>query len=324
METAFTRLVGCQVPIQQAGMGGTAGPELASAVAEAGALGMVGMPMGPPEAIVTALEETARRTSGAFGINFLMPFTHRDAVAAAAPLVRLVEFFYGDPDPSLVALAHEGGALAGWQVGSVEEARAAAGAGCDLVVAQGAEAGGHVRGRVGLLALLDGVLEAVDVPVLGAGGIGTARGVAAVLAAGAAGARVGTRFVATEEADAHPAYIEALIAAGSEDTLLTTTFSLMWPDAPHRVLRGCVDAVHACPDEVVAELELPGGARMPVPRLAPPSPSRLATGRIEAMAQYAGESVGAVHHLARAGDIVHELAEGADALLARWRSSVGP
>lgn len=319
METAFTRMVGCTVPLQQAGMGGVAGPDLAVAVAEAGALGMLGMPGLPAGAVAEALDSVGSRTSGAFGVNFLMPFLDREAVAAAADRCRLVEFFYGDPDPALVSLAHDGGALAAWQVGSVDEARAAGGAGCDLVVAQGVEAGGHVRGGVALLPLLDGVLDAVEVPVVAAGGIATARTMAAVLAAGASAARVGTRFVATAEADTHPSYVDALVAAEPEDTVLTTTFSVMWPDAPHRVLRSCVEAAEALDDDVVGETELPGGSRMPIARLSPPCPARGTTGRTDAMALYAGQSVGAVHRVQGAADVVRELAEGAEKLLASGR-----
>ncbi|HET9690133.1 MAG TPA: nitronate monooxygenase [Acidimicrobiales bacterium] len=318
MRTAFTDLVGCRVPIQQAGMGGTATVELAAAVADAGALGMVGMPMAGPGAVVAALERLSRQTSGAFGVNFLMPFLDRESVAAAASRARVVEFFYGDPDPSLVALAHDGGALASWQVGSVDEAQAARDAGCDFLVVQGVEAGGHVRGRSGLLALLDQVLGAVGGPVLAAGGIGTPRGVAAVLAAGAAGARVGTRFVAADEADSHPDYVDALVAAGPGDTVVTTVFSLQWPEAPHRVLRSCVDAASNLDAEVAADAELADGTRRPMPKFAPVSPSRRMTGHVEAMAQYAGESVGAVTRRQPAGTIVQELADGAEALLARW------
>ncbi|HEY1636873.1 MAG TPA: nitronate monooxygenase [Acidimicrobiales bacterium] len=317
MDTAFTRLVGCPVPLQQAGMGGVAGPDLAVAVADAGALGMLGMPTVPAAGVADVLESVQQRTSGAVGINFLMPFVDREAVAAAAGRCRLVEFFYGDPDPALVALAHEGGALVAWQVGWADEARAAADAGCDLVVAQGVEAGGHVRGQVALLPLLEAVLEVVDVPVVAAGGIATARTMAAVLAAGAGAARVGTRFVATAEADAHPSYVDALIGAGPEDTVLTTTFSVMWPDAPHRVLRSCVEAAKAIADDVVGEMELPGGARVPVARLSPPGPGRHTSGNIDAMALYAGQSVGAVHRVDRAADVVRELAEGTEELLTR-------
>jgi len=114
-------------------------------------------------------------------------------VAAAAARVRIVDFYWADPDPALVEVAHRGGALACWQVGSLEEALAAADAGCDVVAVQGTEAGGHIRGRSPLRPLLDAVLNRVDLPVLAAGGIGDAGAFAAVLAAGADGARAGTR-----------------------------------------------------------------------------------------------------------------------------------
>src|SRR2546426_755377 len=108
------------------------------------------------------------------------------------------------PDAELVEIAHAGGALVSWQLGSAAEATAAERAGCDLIVAQGTEAGGHVRGKIGLLALLGEVLPSVKVPVVAAGGIGTGRAMAAALAAGASAVRVGTRFVAAEEAGTHP------------------------------------------------------------------------------------------------------------------------
>lgn len=316
-ETSFTRLVGCRLPLQQAGMGGTAGPALAAAVADTGAVGMLGAAGMAPAAAVRAAEEATRRSNGVVGANFLMPFLDRAVVEAVAPLVPIVEFFYGDPDPLAVSVVHEAGALAVWQVGSVDEALAAADAGCDVVVAQGVEAGGHVRGVTGLLPLLDLVLDAVEVPVVAAGGLGSGRAVAAVLAAGAAAARVGTRFVAADEADAHPAYVDALIAAHPEDTVLTTTFSTLWPDAPHRVLKACIEQARRSEDEVVAVIESDDGSAFPVPRLAPPSPQRGARGNIGAMAHYAGQSVGGVRHRAPAATIVAELMEPARLLFDR-------
>src|SRR5262249_43622497 len=149
LTTRFTKLVGCRVPLQQAGMGGIATPPLVLAVAQAGGLGMLRAALVPPRVLAGALEDLAKRTDGAFGVNFLMPFLDRDAVAVAATRSRVVEFFYAEPDPALVEIVHAGGALACWQVGSVEEAVAAARAGCDLVVAQGAEAGGQGRRRRG-------------------------------------------------------------------------------------------------------------------------------------------------------------------------------
>jgi nitronate monooxygenase len=316
-------VLGCSVPIQQAGMGGFSTPRLAAAVADADAVGMVGAAAVPAEALARLLDVLRRETDGVFGVNFLIPFLDDECIEVAASKAPLVEFFYGDPDPSLVRAVHAGGALAGWQVGSLQEALAATDAGCDLIVAQGVEAGGHVRGRVGLATLLSEVLDAVDVPVVAAGGIGTGRAVAAALAAGADAVRVGTRFVAASESPAHPAYVDALVKARAEDTVLTETFSVMWPDAPHRVLRSCVEAAEAFEGEVVGEMEI-GGERVPLPRFAVPSPSGDATGSVEAMALYAGESVAAVREVKPAAAIVSELAEGAEELLRRWGRDDAP
>src|SRR5205823_5678448 len=117
---------------------------------------------------------------------------------------------------------HTGGGRAGWQVGSADEARDAQDAGCDVIVAQGIEAGGHVRGTTGLLPLLEEVRAAVDLPLVAAGGIGSGRAMAAALVAGADAVRVGTRFLAATESIAHPIYIDALIRAGADDTVVTT------------------------------------------------------------------------------------------------------
>ena len=317
LETAFTRLIGCSVPIQQAGMGGAATPELAAAVADAGGLGMVNMVMVPADEVGVAMANLAEATTGPVGISFLMPFLDEAAVEAAAPHCRVVEFFYGDPNAELVARVHRVGALADWQVGSADEAKAAVEAGCDFVVAQGIEAGGHIRGKVGLLALLDEVLEALAVPVLAAGGIGSARAMAAALAAGAAGVRVGTRFVASPESGAHPVYRQALVGASAADTVITEAFSVMWPNAPHRALRSAVAAAEALQSDTVGEMDL-GPTRIRVPKWATPSPTRDTTGEISAMALYAGESVGNVVRVQPAGQVVRELADGAESLLRSW------
>src|SRR2546426_9357022 len=150
---------------------------------------------------------------------------------------RVVERFYEQPGAEIVEIAHAGGGRVSWQLGSAAEATAAERAGCDLIVAQGTEAGGHVRGKIGLLALLGEVLPSVKVPVVAAGGIGTGRAMAAALAAGASAVRVGTRFVASEEAGALPAYVDKLIAADAEGTSPTAAFSADAADAPPRAFR---------------------------------------------------------------------------------------
>lgn len=312
MRTRFTELLGCRLPIQLAGMGGCSGPELANAVARAGGAATVAPHGQPRSALGGVLDQLG---DGVIGFNVLMPFLDVSAVETAAARLRYVEFFYGDPVPDLVTRVHAHGALAAWQVGSAEEAIAAEQAGCDFVIAQGVEAGGHVRGTTALLPLLDQVLDAVRVPVVAAGGIATARGVAAVIAAGADAARIGTRFLATPEADVHPDYRAALLLARAEDAVLTETFSATWPGAPHRVLRSCIDAARGRSADTVGAVVF-GDRQVLLPRLGPQTPVRATTGDIAAMPHYAGQGVGAVTEIRPAADIVRELADGAAQLLA--------
>jgi len=311
IETRLTKLLGATYPIQLAGMPGVATPALVAAVASAEGIGMVPAPMLSAEVLTALLDDVATRTTGVFGVNFLMPFLDRACVEVAARKARLVEFFYDDPDPDLVRLVHSHGTLVSWQVGSRAEAIAAEHAGCDIVVAQGTEAGGHVRGQTKLAPLLSEVVDAVGVPVIAAGGIATARDLATVLKNGAAGARIGTRFVASAESGAHPAWVQALLAASAEDTCLTEAFSSMWPNAPHRVLRSAVTAANDAPDDVVGTMQL-GGQSVPIERFSVICPSVDTTGRIEAMALYAGTSVSDVDRVQPAAEIIAELVSGAE------------
>src|SRR3954447_23603606 len=298
----FTGLVGCRLPLQLASLGGPVGtPELAAAVSKAGGLGMIPNPSSAVE--VERVLATARGlTSGPLGIGFLVPFVVREAVDAAAASAEVVEFFYGDPTADLVRLAGAGGALVGWQVGSVEEAANAVGAGCDYVVVQGTEAGGHVRGTQPLDDVLADSLGRVDVPVVAAGGIGTRDRVAALLTAGASAVRVGTRFVAAEESNAHPEYIARLIAATAQDTVITEAFGANWPKAPHRVLRTAITAAERLGDAAVAVAR-----KQEIGRFHSMPPTRHVRGEIAAMALYAGESVDAITTVLPAHDIVAEL-----------------
>jgi NAD(P)H-dependent flavin oxidoreductase YrpB (nitropropane dioxygenase family) len=314
--TRFTELVGCTVPIQQAGMGAAAPPELAAAVSEAGALGMLGTarPGLTPATLASLLDQLRTLTTKPFGVNFIVApqlLKHLDlrCVEIAARAARVVEFFYGTPDHRLVDMAHEYGALVSWQIGSREEAEVAAKAGCDFVVAQGVEAGGHVRGMIGMMTLLDEVTRAVDMPVLAAGGIGVGQAVAAAIAAGAAGVRVGTRFLAATEASMHPEYVAALIAARAGDTTLTDLFARGWRNAPHRVLRSSIVAAEAFQGDVVGEWANVDGTLIPSRRFDTTMATSSTTGAISAMPLWAGESVGAVKHVQSAAEIVRELLE---------------
>ena len=194
------------------------------------------------------------RTAGVLAVNFLLADSDPDAVAFAARHVRMIDFFWFDPDPQLIDIAHQRGRLVCWQVGSADEARAAVDAGSDLVVAQGIEAGGHVRGYAPLADLLPQVIAAVDVPVLAAGGIADRPHCCECLDMGAAGARIGTRFVATTEAGAHPSYKQAIVDAEAGDTEITGEFAdcpLCATNPRARVLRACIDSMHEAAEPVV-------------------------------------------------------------------------
>ena len=191
------------------------------------------------------------------------------------------------------------------------EARAAEAAGCDVLIAKAWESGGRKRieGPT-LLPLLDAVLEAVSLPVIAAGGIASARGVAAALAAGAHGVRVGTRFIAAAESDAHPAWVQAVIDAAADDAVVSYLFNVGLPEpGPHRVLRSSVEAAEAHADDHVGVLRL-AGAEIPVPRFGAQPPTRDSTGAVEAMPFYAGQSAGAVTTIQPAAEIMADLATG--------------
>lgn len=317
--TRFTELVGCEAPIQLAPMSGIVTPEMAEAVARAGGHAMLGAGGAPLPALEALLDDLGRRSVRQFGVNFLIPFTDREAVKAVAKRAPLVDFYLGHPDRELVEMVHDGGALAGWQVTSVSEAVAAVEAGCDLVIAHGIEAGGRNPGGIGLLPLLSGVLDEVEVPVVAAGGIATARGVAAALAGGADGVRVGTRFIASKESAAHPEYIRAVIEAGEDATAWTEAFHVMMPEGlfGSRVLKSAVARASALTGEFAGEMQA-GPQRVPVPRFSAPPPVATTTGEIAAMALYAGQGVGSVREVQPAAEIMDELVSGAEELLRGW------
>jgi NAD(P)H-dependent flavin oxidoreductase YrpB (nitropropane dioxygenase family) len=311
MKTRFTELVGCAIPLQLAPMGQVCTPALVGAVTEAGAMGMTGIPLAPPAVVAGALDALLSAAHGPVGFNVLVPFLDLDVVTVAAQRCAVVDFYHGEVDPTAVQHVHDAGALAGWQVGDADEARAAEDAGCDLLVVRGTEGGGRMYGQRSLWPLLDDVLDAVNLPVVAAGGIATARGFAAALAAGADAVRVGTRFVATRESGAHDVWKQALVDAPATDSVLTDEFAVMWPSPvkSSRVLQQSIDAARQASD-VVGSLRL-GDHDIEMPRFAVAPPTTNASGNVEAMPMYAGESVGAVHAVQPAADVVRELVDGA-------------
>jgi len=305
---SFTDLVQCEHPLQLAAMGGAASTVLAVAVADAGGLGMIAGADRWPLGLGDTLRHLATQAAGPVGVNFLVPFLQMTDVELAAARAPVVEFFWGPPDTHLIETVHGGGALAGWQIGSVADARAAEAAGCDYVILQGMEAGGHVAGRRTLQKLLEDGRAVIDIPIVAAGGLGSAATVAAAFAAGADAVRVGTRLLAAHETPAHPDYVDAIIEASAADTVLTTVFGTGWPDARHRVLRSAVEAVETHDDDPVGEIHIDGRA-VPVPRAAPVWPDSRFIGHTGATALYAGHSVDGVTTRQSAAEIIAELLE---------------
>lgn len=318
IETRFTELVGCSAPITVAPMGAISTPALVAAASNAGALGMVGTAAMSPQQVDGLLDAVHGLTDRPIGANMLMPFLDLAVVEAASARVKLFDFYHGDPDAKLVEVVHGAGALAGWQVGSLDEAKAAVDAGCDVLAARGVEGGGRMHGDQPLWPLLNAVLDAVDVPVLAAGGLATPRDLAAVIAAGADGARMGTRFVATDESGAHAIYKQAIVDARAIDTVLVSDFSVFWPPGPepHRVLRRSVDAANAIEGDVAGEAMM-FGERRPMPKFAIPPPVADSSGNIEAFAMYAGMSVEGIDRVEPAGQLIERLVRGAEDLLRR-------
>jgi nitronate monooxygenase len=309
--TRVTELLHCEYPIQLAPMGSVSvTAALPLAVAAAGGHGMYSVLGLPPQALAPVLDALNAQTR-AFGMNFFPGLMDRGSLELAAERAPYVDFFLVEADPALVEIVHAGGGVCGWQVESGEEARAAQAAGCDVVVAKGWESGGRKRIEgPALLPLLDDVLAAVAVPVIAAGGIATARGVAAAFAAGADGVRVGTRFIAAAESEAHPEWVQAVLDARVADAVVSHAFNVGMPvPGPHRVLRSSVDAAQALDADQAGVLRI-AGAEVPVARFGPQPPSRDTTGAIAAMPFYAGQSAGAVDAIQPAAEIVAELLAG--------------
>jgi nitronate monooxygenase len=228
MHTWLTDTFGLTVPVVSAPMAGVAGGALAAAVSRAGALGMVGVGAASTPDWITQECLIAAATGAPFGVGLqAWALEHNpgqlDATIAAGPA--LVSVSYGAYAQHLARL-HGAGLIVATTVGNLRDARAAEAAGIDVILARGAEGGGHGRDDVGTLPLLQSVLATVTTPVLAAGGIGTSRGVAAVVAAGAAGAWVGTAFLTCTESSNSPAARARLIAATDTDTVYGRVFDV--------------------------------------------------------------------------------------------------
>ncbi|MFB7967071.1 NAD(P)H-dependent flavin oxidoreductase [Streptomyces rubiginosohelvolus] len=241
MRTALTDLVGVRHPIVQTGMGWVAGPRLVTATARAGALGILASATMTPEQLRSAVREVRSRTDAPFGVNL------RADAGDARERVRIiveegvrVASFALAPSRELIAELKDAGVLVVPSVGARRHAEKVAGWGADAVIVQGGEGGGHT-GEVATTVLLPQVVDAVDIPVVAAGGFHDGRGLVAALAYGAAGVAMGTRFLLTSDSTVPDAVKARYLAATAKDITLTRAVDGL----PHRMLR----------TEMVAELE---------------------------------------------------------------------
>lgn len=332
LRNALGERLGVAVPLVQAPIGSAARPELAAAVSEAGGLGMLALTWHGPGGARDRICEVRRRTLRPFGANLVLDFPVDDILTVCLrEAVPVVSTFWGDPQ--LVSRRiRDAGALHMHTVGSVPEALHAAGCGVDVIVAQGWEAGGHIRGTTTTMVLVPAVVDAVGpVPVMASGGISDGRGVAAALVLGAQGVWLGTRFLATPQALAHRLYQEQLVASSAEDTVHTRCFDGGWPDAPHRALRNTTvqrwESAGSPPspdrpgEEDVVAVDDNG---RPHHRYEDLIPLPDMTGDLAAMALYAGQSVELVRDIRPAEALVRDLTAQTIDVIERTRRIIRP
>ena len=320
LHTALRDVLGIEHPIVQAPIGSATCPALAAAVANAGGLGTLAVTWRDPDETRSVIRETRGLTDAPIGVNLVLDEraktvdtdVHLDGCLAAG--VDVVSFSFGEATP-YIDRVHDAGGVVVETVGSAAEARTAAETGVDAVVAQGWEAGGHVQSEVATMALVPRVADAVSVPVIAAGGIADGRGIAAALTLGADGAWLGTRFLATREANVHDTYRKRIGEIDETGTQYTNVFDKGWPGMAHRVVRNSTierweDAGRPAPGgrpgetDVVAE----GSDGSPIERYSEALATPDVTGDVEAMALFAGQSVALTDGVRSAGTVVEELA----------------
>jgi len=326
MKTKICDMLGIEHPIFCAAMGGAALADLCAAVSEAGAMGAISSAGFGVSGVTTEIAEVKRLTKRPFAVGLLLPLLADgvfEVVEAARPAA--IIFFWGDASP-FIPRCRAAGIKVIWQVGSVDEAVKAKNAGADAIIAQGFEAGGHVRGTIPTFPLIPAVRAAIgdDLPLIAAGGIADGRGLVAAIALGADAAMFGTRFIASAETAAHQVYRDRVVHARSGETVYTELFNVGWP-APHRVLINETIAIweragrpptgnRPGEGDTIGH-SMRGDHEIPLVRYGVHNPSGFIEGDVEGMALYAGESAAIVNEVMAAGEIVKRIvAEARDTI----------
>jgi len=314
IKTRLTDLLGIRHPIVLGGMSRATAADIVGAVSQAGGLGTLGISSMTPDDIRTSCERIRSLTSAPFGLNALL-FTvsaeQVDAIFACRP--RVVATAWRRPEYDLRALVervHASGALHMHQADTLDEAKRAADAGVDVVVAQGTEGGGHV-GLMATLPLARMVIRALpNLPVLVAGGIADGHGIAAALVLGADGVLLGTRFLATNEAPLPDGYKRAIVASDGHDTLISEIPDIangqVWPGAYARVRRNAF---------IEAWLGREGELRRRWREVLPQLQAARAAGDADHGTLLMGEDAGLIDSIEPAGALVTRLAAEAEAIL---------
>ena len=322
LRTQLCELLGIELPIVGAGTGAIATSQLAAAITNAGGFGMIGVGADSTPRVLERIRELRGLTRGPVGVNVILEVHPAEAIEAIlAEGIDVLATGFGEVGP-WAERAHAAGARLFHRCETPAEARAAVAAGADVIVAQGSDAGGHT-GIVPTFALVPQIVDAVGgLPVLAAGGIADGRGLVAALALGAAGALIGTRFVASVESAAHGLYKRGIVAAAATDSLETDIFEIGWPGRPERALRNSTTAAwqrepeprvrpSARPVEIVARR-----GDFEIPRFFVDTPFAGDEGDVEAMAMYAGPAAGLVREVLPAAEIVRRIAAEAEAVIA--------
>ncbi|HEX9548323.1 MAG TPA: nitronate monooxygenase [Acidimicrobiales bacterium] len=339
LKTELCDRIGIEHPILSAGFGPGAAPDVVAAVSNAGGCGV----LGASGFSVAYLRELIRRvralTSKPFGVNLVLEDIEPGPIEACLEeRIPLLVLFWGDPAPHVVP-AHAHGVKVAIQVGSAAEAREAARSGVDFVIAQGVEAGGHVRGTTALSVLVPAVVDTVGpIPVIASGGVADGRGLVAALSLGAQGVSMGTRFVASEEAFVPRLYKERIVSSAAEDTVYTEDlFDVGWKNAPHRVLRNAIvrewEAAGKPPsgqrpgEGTTVGSRTRAGETWEIPKYASITPTPEYTSDLEYLPFWAGQTCSLIHDIKPAGQIVRDIVREAEEVidrLARIRSRPQP